>query len=142
MLWLIYNKAVSRLQEVESFLRNWQEKTKAILLRELKKQGVGVTDELYRELHNELEKKAEGYFNLSLIMLRRGRFVDMGVGRGVPLERVKAQRDRSRGAKRKRRAKKWYSRAFYGRLNDLQGAIGFKMMEEVNELIASAITVK
>lgn len=128
---------MSRVQEIEAFLRNWQEKTKAILLRELKKQGVGVTDALYRELHHEMEKKAEGYFNLALIMLRRGRFVDMGVGRGVPIERVKAHRDRSRGAKRKRRPKKWYSKAFYGRLNDLQGAIGFKMMEEANEIVKS-----
>lgn len=128
-----------RAQEIEAFLRNWQEKTKAILLRELKKQGVGVTDQLYKELHNELEKKAQGYFNLSLIMLRRGRFIDMGVGRGVPIEMVKASRTRSRGAKRKRRPKRWYSRAFYGRLNDLQGAVGYKMMEEAQQIVRQAI---
>jgi hypothetical protein len=133
---------MSRLQKVENLLSNWQEKTKAILLRELKKQGIGDTDALYNELAHDMEKKAEGYFNLNLHMLRRGRFIDMGVGRGITIDRVKAQRDKSRGAKRKRRAKKWYSRAFYGRLNDLQGAIGFKMMEEANEIVMDAITLK
>lgn len=130
---------VAKFKEVRAFLENFQEKNKAILLREMKKQGIGQSEDLYRKLSVAMEEKTVGLFHLELVMLRRGRFVDMGVGRGVPIEKVKAPRQRSRGAKRKRRAKKFYSKPFYGRLNDLQGAVGYKMMEEAQQIVRQAI---
>lgn len=133
--------ASEKLAQVREVLSNWQDKTRAILLNEIKKQGIGVTGELYDTLSHELDQRGAGYFNLILHMKLRGRMVDMGVGRGVPIERVKLERYKSRGAKRKRRPKKWYSKVFYGRLNDLQGAVGYKMMEEANQIVTSAVKI-
>jgi hypothetical protein len=123
---------------VRELVLRWQKRTHEILKEQIKIRGIGVTDELYQDLKHSLEQKTAGLLHAELVMLKRGRMIDMGVGRGVPLERVKLQREKSRGAKTKRYPKKWYSKVFYGRLNDLQGAIGFKVMEEAQSVIAEA----
>ena len=48
----------------------------------MKKRGVGVTDDLYRSVNSEFRQLAKGYLEGDTSFLVRGRFVDMGVGRG------------------------------------------------------------
>lgn len=110
---------------IYTMANNWLNRTEEVLREQLKKYDVGESDELMRSLKTEITTKTNMEIQMMLIMLRRGRFVDMGVGKGVPIERVKVARTRARGSKRKRKPKKWYSKAWFGRLRDLNGAIQY-----------------
>ncbi len=120
--------------EAEIVFDRWLDKTGKILHDELLKQGVGVSDELKKSLRTEMRRLGEGYLEGRIIFLERGRFVDMGSGRGYSMGRRLGSFDETSGRKG-RRAKKWYSRAFYGRLNDLEGVLGIKLMEQAVEAV-------
>ncbi len=122
------------MSEVYRLFDRWLAKTKSVLLLELSKQGIGVTDELSKSLDENLIALGGGYLRGEISFLTRGRFVDMGSGKGYKAGGVRVGGDLSRG-KKLRRPKKWFSRVMYGRLNDLQGAVGFKIMEQAVEAI-------
>ncbi|MFY0628680.1 MAG: hypothetical protein JXR07_20475 [Reichenbachiella sp.] len=97
--------------------QKWVSTTEEVFRSELSKRGIGITDQLLRSLKSSVTVMAEGYVKGEFQFLTRGRFVDMGAGRGRPTNQ--------RGSK----AKRWYSPALYGRLNDLDGIIGYTIME-------------
>ncbi|REE01106.1 hypothetical protein [Marinoscillum furvescens] len=106
-------------------------KTEGLLIQQLVRQGIGVTHELRKQLHQELRSKGEGYLEGEFTMLTYGRYVDMGVGRGKSLGMsTRGSLDLDKGRKA-RKPKKWYSKTFYGRLYDLYGAIGYQISQEV-----------
>jgi len=115
-------------KEVFNLSRRWLARTKEVLARERNKLGVDDTLELKQSVKTRQENNFP-MIKLLLLMKLRGRFVDMGAGRNYrKIQSMENNRSRIR-----RRPKKWYSRPFYGRLNDLQGAIGYKMMEQALE---------
>ena len=119
----------------------WLKVSKQRLLMELRAKKVGDTDQLYRQLSTE-SKWAGTTIIGELTMLVRGRFVDMGVGRGHSTKgSTRGIFDLASG-RGGRKPKRWYSRTWYGRLHSLHGAIGYKMMEQAIDTIKSGIKGK
>jgi len=118
--------------DVAVLFEKWLDRTVEIHLTELTKQDIGETDDLRRSVTKHFRRMSEGYLEGGLIFLERGRFVDMGSGRGVSFGRSTRGFDLET-IKSGRKPKRWYSKVFYGRLNDLQGALGLKLMEQVVE---------
>ncbi len=119
--------------EVDRLFERWIDRTIEIHHEELTKLGVGDTEDLRRSVQKHFRRMGDGYLEGGMTFLKRGRFVDMGSGRGYSHGRRTGgnsfDMDEPRTGKI-RKPKKWYSKVFYGRLNDLQGALGFKLMEE------------
>lgn len=87
----------------------------------IKRYKIGVTGELQRSFEKELKKANGDVDQVIFKFLVRGRFSDMGVGRGVSIgERVLQRRfDQYRGVdgraqnRQARRKKPWYTKTFY-----------------------------
>lgn len=126
--------------QVLEVVHDWEKSVHKVLQGRLSKLKVGDTGELSRSIKTDVMMRSEGMIYIELTMRARGRFRDMGVGRGVDFETalMNTERDKSRGAKRARTPNYWYSRAFFGRLNSLQSALGYKAMHEVSEMVHSA----
>lgn len=125
-------------EEVVQLLEGWLRRTEEVLHGQIKKRGIGVTDSLADSIRTEMRRLAHGYLEGDLFFDETGRFVDMGVGRGHAIG-SRGPLESSRGSIG-RKPKKWYSKTYWGRLNDLQGAIGFKLMERVVETVRSGMS--
>lgn len=112
--------------EAEALFQRWLERTEQILKGEMRRLEVRDSGDLRRGLRARLEKDGR-ILKGELSFLLRGRFVDMGAGRWQRAHEF------SRRRKGGRQPKKWYSPAFYGRLDSLMGALGIEMMEEAME---------
>ena len=124
-------------KEVFNLSRRWLKLTQQVLHRERVKLSVDDTGDLKRSV----KTREENHFpmiKLLLLFKLRGRFVDMGAGRNY--RKIQSMENNRKRIKRK--PKKWYSRPFYGRLNDLQGAIGYKMMEQTLDTTVRALKEK
>lgn len=113
-------------------LTNWFARTEVILRRELLRLNIGDTRDLEQSLRHEVRRQGNAILQGEMEFLVRGRFVDMGAGKA-------ASKIQSRAGNRLltagRRPKLWYSRAFWARINDLQGVIGYRLMEQSIESI-------
>jgi hypothetical protein len=115
--------------ELQNLVIRWSTRNQELLPVEIKRKKIGVTDSLQNSFRDKVSAKntiitAEQIFDTS------GRFVDMGVGKGNPIEgkninRLKVQSNRAKI----RKPKKWM-RLMFARLNALQGAVGIKVMEK------------
>ncbi len=156
----------SAVQEVYALVADWARRNDKILQNQITKLGIGVNDELYPSVVSKAYQLAAAEVGVDLSFLTYGRFRDMGVGRGTTpgardltiggiVAAVESQdrngrlirRERGPGGRFKkskeqpkgRKPAKWYSRAFYGRLTALSGAISGKMVEKA---IAAVRAVK
>lgn len=147
----------SAVQEVYALVADWARRNDKILQNQITKLGIGVHDELYPSVVSKTYQLAAAEVGVDLSFLTYGRFRDMGVGRGTRpgardltiggiVAAVESQdrngrlirRERGPGGRFKkapeqpkgRKPAKWYSRAFYGRLTALSGAISGKMVEK------------
>lgn len=118
------------LGDTEVFFSRWVKRTEEILVGQLAAKKIGVTDDLKRSVQSRMITMADGYLRGEFMFMERGRFVDMGAGRGSNTDRSLYDMDDAYTNRKKRKPKKWYSRPFYGRLNDLEGAIGYAIMEQ------------
>lgn len=128
--------ANGNVQEARSLFDRWVSKTEDILLDQLSEKKIGITEDLRNSLRSEIVNVGDGFMVGRFYFLQRGRFVDMGAGRGSE------SNSRGEGLKvgrKARRAKPWYSKPFYGRLNALQGAIGAQLSEQVISNIKGAL---
>ena len=155
----------SAVAEVYALVADWARRNDKILQDQLKKLGIGVHEELYPSVVSKAYELAAAEVGVDLSFLTYGRFRDMGVGRGSRPEardlsiggiihKVESQdtngriirRERGVGGRFKkskeqpkgRKPAKWYSRAFYGRLNALQGALSAKTCEKAVAAIKAA----
>lgn len=125
--------AESTVAELFEVLAEWGRRTDLVLRAEIGKLGIGVTEELLASVRYRVFQEAAGA-GYDLSFLDYGRFVDMGVGRGHGMD-AKIERQKTNAAlirsqrKKERKPKKWYSRAFYGRLNTLNGVVSGAMVE-------------
>lgn len=153
--------------EVFAFVARWERRTVQILREQIKRLNIGVNEELFPSVLGKTYELAAAEIGMDLSFLTHGRFRDMGVGRGRSGDRetrettiggiiakVESQdtngklinRKRGQGgrfvkgkqAPKGRKPAKWYSRAFYGRLNALQGAVGAKMVEKAVQAVQQA----
>ena len=108
-------------------LTNWFARTEVILRRELTRMRVGDTQQLEQSLRHDVRRQGSEILQGELEFLVRGRFVDMGAGKAT--SKIQS-REGNRQLTAGRRPKLWYSRAFWARINDLQGVIGYRLMEQ------------
>ncbi len=134
-------------EEIKSYLDQWADDTDQVLLQMMRRYDIGITEELYKSLRHRVYARSAALIGYDLSFLLRGRFRDMGAGKGrgkdlaVKLESSTTNREiiRSRG-RTKIKPAKWYSKPFYGRLNMLQGVIGIKAMESTIQTVKSELT--
>lgn len=132
-----------KIGEVQSYVASWAQKTDEILLMTLKRLNVGHNEDLFRSLRSKVYRLAGDTVGYDLTFLLHGRFRDMNVGRGrgksssLKIENTASNRQivRKRGVK----PAKWFSKPFYGRLNALQGAIGYSLMEQSIQSITKTL---
>lgn len=126
--------AEGKIEEMRSYVTSWADRTDDILLTTMKRLGIGVTDELYNSVRSKVYTMAGDMVGYELTFLLHGRFRDMGVGRGrskgisSKIESTSSNRRIIQGKGSK--PAKWFARPFYGRLNALEGALGFALMEQ------------
>ena len=118
--------------EIFRTLTRWTARTEMLLNLELDKKNIGESHQLRRSLKSRTFAKSNAVFEAQIDFLIRGRFVDMGVGRPRKIESRDTNAELIPGG---RKPKKWYSRTFWGRLNDLQGVLGYRMMESAIQAI-------
>jgi hypothetical protein len=123
--------AESNFSEVLQIVQEWAARTDQILHAQLKGMGIGISDELFNSLRNRVYQQAGTMIGYDLSFLMRGRYRDMGAGRRRKIESIQSNGDIIRGQKKAgRKAKKWYSKAFYGRLSALNGVVSAKLSEQ------------
>lgn len=124
------------MNEVERLFTRWLDRTAEIHLQEIGRLEIGDTGDLEKSVKTYYRHLAAGYLEGGLEFNDSGRYVDMGSGRGFS----HGKRDRSsfdsEGERRSggRKKKPWYSRVWYARVNDLQGAVGFQLMEQAVQM--------
>lgn len=155
----------SAVAEVYALVADWARRNDKILQAQITKLGIGVHEELYPSVVSKAYELAAGEVGMDLSFLTHGRFRDMGVGRGTKpgardlsiaaaITKVESQdtngrvirRQRGAGGRFKkgpqqpkgRKPAKWYSRAFFGRLNALQGALSAKTCEKAIAAVRAA----
>ncbi|MGI4865452.1 MAG: hypothetical protein ACRYFZ_16130 [Janthinobacterium lividum] len=155
----------SAVKEVYALVADWARRNDKILRDQITKLGIGVHEELYPSVVSKAYELAAGEVGMDLSFLTHGRFRDMGVGRGTRpgardlsiggiIAGVESQdrngrlirRERGKGGRfqkskeqpKGRKPAKWYSRAFFGRLNALQGALSAKTVEKAIAAVKAA----
>ena len=117
------------------------------LRKSLHQKGIGITEELFNSLYGKVSganDNSEGQFDLSF--LTKGRFVDMGAGRGYKkgVKGLESNRDKiyrltaRKQAVQKRRPKKWYSKVAYGTLDRLIMRLVSNYEEEIINSVKTA----
>ncbi|MBE7177692.1 MAG: hypothetical protein INR69_14890 [Mucilaginibacter polytrichastri] len=113
---------------IDVSLQKWADITIYKFQRELARLKVGVTNELMFSFSREVIKANGDVQSVVIKFLRYGRFVDMGVGAGVPIGELKLVRQfdiykdvygQSFGHNL-RRPKKWYSKILYTEIAKLK----------------------
>lgn len=125
--------------EVLKIVTEWFARTELVLKRRLIQERIGDTGALADSLRNEVHRRSGDLIAGEIEFLVRGRMVDMGAGRGSSNKIESRQTNRRATGGGRRRAKKWYSRAFWGRINDLQGILGYQLMEEALEAASAPL---
>lgn len=110
--------------------------------------------ELYRSFTRQMSFGSDGMpTKVTIGFWYHGKFVDMGVGRGVKLENVKTMREvwanKSRAARKgqkRRRPKKWYSGVMYHEYQRaaeiLAGKYGIEIPARFEKLLSERIEIK
>lgn len=127
--------------QVLDLLTSWTARTEEMLDRALKQMNIGDTGQLAKSLRSKVRQKAMGLLEAEHEFLIRGRFRDMGAGRGTKAGRIesRASNRAMTSSGQGRRGKRWYSRTYWGRLNDLQGAIGYRLMETAVDAVITPL---
>lgn len=126
--------------ETLQVLTDWFRRTEYVLDREIVRWKLQDTTELQRSLRQQVKQRSAEMLEGELEFLVRGRFQDMGAGRGSRRSGFET-RDGNREllSPSKRKPKRWYSRTFWGRINDLQGVLGYRMMESAIDSVKNPI---
>jgi hypothetical protein len=125
--------------EVERLFSRWLDRTIELHHIELRKQGVKGTGQLDKSIRGAYRRLGEGYLEGNLFFDQHGRFVDMGSSRGWSHGKRIGEEESNKRGTGGRKKKPWYGRVWYARINDLQGAVGYKMMEQVIDMSHKAI---
>ncbi len=121
------------LQTLE-VLTSWTKRTEMILDRNIFLFKLIDSRDLQKSLRSRVIKKSMDMLEAQLEFLVRGRFQDMGAGSTSRKLESREGNAELLGLKT-RKPRKWYSRAYYARINDLQGVMGFKLMEEAIDAV-------
>ena len=131
---------------IEAELKWYDEYLREALRKNLLQKKIGITNELLGSLTGKVKAandNSEGEFDLSF--LTRGRFVDMGAGRGYHkgIKSLTTRKEHiysltARKEKLKRKPNKWYSKVAYGTLDRLAMRLVSNYEEEIINSVKSA----
>lgn len=110
--------------EIPKLATEWTAKTVEALKTSINKLNIGSTGDLKSSIIGTASISGETVI-IRLRMKLKGRFVDMGAGRSQPANTKRTAR----------KAKKFYSKTFYGRLSGLRGAISFQFVQETRRVL-------
>lgn len=110
--------------EIPKLATEWTAKTVEALKTSIGKLNIGSTGDLKASISGTAEISGETV-TVRLRMKLKGRFVDMGAGRSQPANTKRTAR----------KAKKFYSKTFYGRLSGLRGAVSFQYVQETRRIL-------
>lgn len=113
--------------ETLDILTRWTERTNFLLRRQREVLGISNDGPLSKSQKYRVRQLSNAMLESETEFLVRGRFVDMGAGRRS--SKIETREGNAKKLK-VRRPKKWYSKTFWGRLNDLQGVLGYRLMED------------
>lgn len=126
--------------------QEWKSKADDIILRDLKRRKIGVTDALQASIAINILSSGEDVSAVTFQFLAYGRFVDMGVSRGFAIgsrraaalanNQLNSKRDE---VKKPRRPKKFYSRTIFRLGHELRELLtlryGVKMIQSLEEAL-------
>lgn len=115
--------------EIPKLATEWTNNTVETLKSSISKLKIGDTGDLKASITGSTEISGETV-TVRLRMKLKGRFVDMGAGRSQPANTKRTAR----------KAKKFYSRTFYGRLSGLRGAVSFQYVQETRKILKNAVS--
>lgn len=110
--------------EIPKLATEWTAKTVEALKTSMTKLKVGSTGDLKASILGAVQINGETV-TVRLRMKLKGRFVDGGAGRGQEMNTKRTAR----------KAKKFYSKTFYGRLSGLRGAVSFQYAQETRKVL-------
>lgn len=124
----------------EITIKNWHDN--------LRKEGIGSTGQLFNSFATHVVAASDG--NIALVEFTfkyYGKFVDMGVGKGIKLSEVgevrKSRRELGKRRGNLRSPKKWYSKELYVQVTRLKEILaqkyGQQMTTEIKEIIAGEL---
>ena len=107
----------------EIVIERWERKIKQLRIRH--------TGSLLQSFHQHVNTQSNGNPDRIILTFNYyGKFVDMGVGKGVPHAKVELSN---------RKAKPWYSKTFYSQLMKLSEILQVKYREKAQMVIISEI---
>jgi hypothetical protein len=110
----------------EIVIERWEQKIERL--------KIGSTGQLVRSFHQHVQTHSNGAPELITFTFEYyGKFVDMGVGRGVSVEQVEFSG---------RRAKQWYSKVFFSQLEKLKDILAEKYARKAQFSIITGIDRK
>ena len=126
---------------------DWAKYTGERLGESILKKNIGKSQELIRSIKSNVFGGEMAPEKIVLSYLMRGKFVDMGVGKGQKLGDIKGNREVLAAAGLKgRRAKKWYSKTIYAETNKLADILknnyGKQATNMIKENIPSQINMQ
>ena len=111
-------------EQTFDYVKSWAERTREILANNLNSLQVIESGELKASLRVRTDVIGSN-IRVRFSFLAQGKYADMGAGKG----------QKANTKKTLRKAKKWYSRAFFSRLGQLQMAVGRLQVEEITKKI-------
>ena len=111
------------------------------LQKNIDKFKIGVTGSLKYSLLYALKSVADGDIgSVQILFNYYGKFVDMGLGKGVKIESVSSNSEMySAAGKSHRKPKKWLSKTLYGEINQLQLLLLKNYSEQVPNIVRESI---
>ena len=104
---------LSKLDFINETLTDWAKGVNKSLIKQLNKQKIHHTRALITSLSFQVFKASTGHQGkYQLTFQEYGRFIDIGVGKGVKIESIKGNTGII-GGKKIRKQKKWYSKTIY-----------------------------
>lgn len=115
----------------------WAHFAREKLLSRLDQYSIGKTGDLARSIKYRVSPDRIRFeFNYY------GKFIDMGVGKGVPIGQVKELKSvnsRALGIRTGRKAKKWYSRTMAGQIKKLTEVLAKEYSREMVDMVKANI---
>jgi hypothetical protein len=142
--------AIADLQQKineNGLIDNWARITVQALIKNLERYSIGVTQELKDSIKYVIVKDGQNWVDrITFSFNIYGRFVDMGVGRGVPLGAIKEAKIMQRALNEKRtmgphrKKKPWEGKGFTAQAFRLQELIAEMLQDSVTTEVADTLS--
>lgn len=132
------------MDAVKQDYRNWADVVERIWKEKLNKLDVGITGALYDSIKNDVNQNTATTI-ITFSFNGYGRFVDMGVGREMPIGNINTsqfwdnRQANGRLNRKVRKAKKWYSSTMFAEVKKLSGYLKTHYGKKAIAIIAESL---